>query len=79
LGIAASASLASLAVVSTSSTAKSSDDHVPSLDYGWSHAGFFDAFDAKAIRRGYQVYKEVRRRVEGKGRGRRGSGRLLVL
>lgn len=39
--------------------ARASDDHVPSLEYGWNHTGFLDAFDAKAIRRGYQVYTEV--------------------
>jgi len=31
--------------------------HAP--HYSWDHTGFLDAFDHKAIRRGYQVYKEV--------------------
>mmetsp|Transcript_12912 Transcript_12912/g.30627 ORF Transcript_12912/g.30627 Transcript_12912/m.30627 type:complete len:277 (+) Transcript_12912:43-873(+) len=56
--------LLGLGLLSSSSTpsstvARSSDDHIPSLHYGWNHQGFLDAFDAKAIRRGYQVYKEV--------------------
>lgn len=36
-----------------------SDDHVPALDYGWSHHGALASYDAKSVRRGYQVYKEV--------------------
>ncbi|GMH53812.1 hypothetical protein TL16_g01534 [Triparma laevis f. inornata] len=51
-------SLATLGLLTTT-TSKSSDDHIPSLGYAWTHTGFLDAFDAKAVRRGYQVYKEV--------------------
>ena len=36
-----------------------SDDHIPSLDFGWSHHGPLAAFDAAGVRRGFQVYKEV--------------------
>lgn len=38
----------------------SGEDHIPSLDYGWSHHGAFQAFDKKAVRRGFQVYRQVR-------------------
>jgi ubiquinol-cytochrome c reductase cytochrome c1 subunit len=36
-----------------------SDDHVPSLEIAWSHHGALAAYDAKSVRRGFQVYKEV--------------------
>jgi ubiquinol-cytochrome c reductase cytochrome c1 subunit len=36
-----------------------SDDHVPSIDLGWDHHGAMSAYDAKGVRRGFQVYKEV--------------------
>jgi len=43
----------------TLTASRASDDHVPNLTYDWNHTGYLDAFDAKAIRRGYQVYTEV--------------------
>ena len=36
-----------------------SDDHAPSLDYGWSHHGALQSFDHASIRRGFQVYRQV--------------------
>eukprot|EP01041_Mallomonas_annulata_P013128 gene13128-27746_t len=36
-----------------------SDDHIPSLDYGWSHHGALASFDYASIRRGFQVYRQV--------------------
>jgi ubiquinol-cytochrome c reductase cytochrome c1 subunit len=36
-----------------------SDDHIPALDYGWSHHGALASFDYASIRRGFQVYKQV--------------------
>lgn len=36
-----------------------SDDHIPSLDYGWSHHGALASFDYAGIRRGFQVYRQV--------------------
>lgn len=35
------------------------DDQLHPPEYPWSHKGPFSAFDAAAIRRGYQVYKNV--------------------
>jgi len=35
------------------------DDQLHWAEYPWAHAGPFDAFDAAAIRRGYQVYRQV--------------------
>lgn len=55
----AQAATAAVAASSAPSTARCSDDHVPSLSPGWNHTGAFQAFDAKAVRRGFQVYKEV--------------------
>ena len=55
---AASAAVA-VTVAAAARSADCSDDHVPSLDLGWSHHGPLAAFDAKAVRRGFQVYKEV--------------------
>ena len=40
-------------------TALASDDHVPPLDFGFSHSGMLSALDSSSVRRGYQVYKEV--------------------
>jgi ubiquinol-cytochrome c reductase cytochrome c1 subunit len=37
----------------------SGEDHIPSLDYGWSHHGALASFDAASIRRGFQVYRQV--------------------
>lgn len=35
------------------------EDHIPSLDYGWSHHGALQSFDYASIRRGFQVYRQV--------------------
>lgn len=35
----------------------SGEDHIPSLDYGWSHHGALASYDYKSIRRGFQVLK----------------------
>lgn len=52
--------VAAAAVVSVAaSKADCSADHVPSLDIGWSHHGALQSLDAKAVRRGFQVYTEV--------------------
>lgn len=37
----------------------SGEDHIPSLDYGWSHHGALASFDYKSVRRGFQVYRQV--------------------
>jgi len=39
--------------------AKCSDDHIPALDYGWSHHGALASYDYASIRRGFQVYKQI--------------------
>ena len=36
-----------------------SDDHIPALDYGWSHHGALASYDYASIRRGFQVYKQI--------------------
>ncbi|GAB5032694.1 cytochrome c1 [Nannochloropsis oceanica] len=36
-----------------------SADHVPSIDYGWNHHGLLASYDYPAVRRGFQVYREV--------------------
>lgn len=43
----------------TKSTECSGEDHIPSLDYGWSHHGAMASFDYASIRRGFQVYRQV--------------------
>ena len=45
--------------LSTSSAKCSGEDHIPSLDYGWSHHGALASFDYGSIRRGFQVYRQV--------------------
>jgi ubiquinol-cytochrome c reductase cytochrome c1 subunit len=45
--------------LSSSSTKCSGEDHIPSLDYGWSHHGALASFDYGSIRRGFQVYRQV--------------------
>lgn len=47
------------ALVGSSSIALSNEDHISPEPLHWSHYGPLQAFDAKAVRRGYQVYKEV--------------------
>jgi len=37
----------------------SGEDHIPSLDLGWNHHGALASFDYSAVRRGYQVYRQV--------------------
>jgi len=38
---------------------KCNEDHIPSIDLGWSHHGALASFDYKSIRRGFQVYRQV--------------------
>lgn len=47
------------AVGLTTSTSLCSEDHIPSLPLEWPHHGVLSAYDAKGVRRGYQVFKEV--------------------
>jgi len=35
------------------------EDHIPSLDFGWSHHGALASYDYGSIRRGFQVYRQV--------------------
>jgi len=58
----ATAAAATLAVAATTATVAVADEaehglHPPS--YPWSHDGFFSSYDARAIRRGFQVYQQV--------------------
>jgi cytochrome c1 len=46
-------------IASNTSTKCSGEDHIPSLDYGWSHHGALASFDYRSIRRGFQVYRQV--------------------
>ena len=48
-----------IASLSTSSAKCSGEDHIPSLDYGWSHHGALASFDYSSVRRGFQVYRQV--------------------
>ena len=49
-----------LSCIASNTTAKcSGEDHIPSLDYGWSHHGALASFDYGSIRRGFQVYRQV--------------------
>ena len=34
----------------------SGEDHIPSLDYGWSHHGAMSSYDYKSIRRGNYIF-----------------------
>uniref|UniRef100_A0A7R9YFS8 Cytochrome c domain-containing protein n=1 Tax=Pinguiococcus pyrenoidosus TaxID=172671 RepID=A0A7R9YFS8_9STRA len=54
-----SAGVLGAAAATTGGVAFASDDHIPSLNPGWTHNGFFSSYDYKAVRRGFQVYKEV--------------------
>lgn len=52
--------LGSMSVASLINTSEcSGEDHIPSLDYGWSHHGALASFDYASIRRGFQVYRQV--------------------
>jgi ubiquinol-cytochrome c reductase cytochrome c1 subunit len=37
----------------------SGEDHIPALDYGWTHHGAMASYDYASIRRGFQVYRQV--------------------
>lgn len=37
----------------------SGEDHIPALDYGWSHHGALASYDYASVRRGFQVYRQV--------------------
>ena len=50
---------AALVASNISATDCSGEDHIPSLDYGWSHHGALSSFDHASIRRGFQVYRQV--------------------
>lgn len=43
----------------SSAPTKCSEDHIPALDYGWSHHGALASYDYKSVRRGFQVYRQV--------------------
>lgn len=45
--------------VADSKVSRCSDDHVPALDYGWTHHGALASYDYASIRRGFQVYRQV--------------------
>lgn len=43
----------------TVGVAFASDDGMHPQHYDWSHKGYFSAFDTNALRRGYEVYRQV--------------------
>lgn len=55
----AMACAAAIMVLPDKEAAKCNEDHVPSLDYGWSHHGAMSSFDYASVRRGFQVYRQV--------------------
>ena len=58
--IAAGLSSSILAGLALKNSIKNSgEDHIPSLDIGWNHHGAMQSFDTAAIRRGFQVYRQV--------------------
>lgn len=56
---AAGALAAAAAAVSAPSLTFSSDDVVHPPQFPWRHRGFFSSYDCAALRRGFQVYREV--------------------
>jgi ubiquinol-cytochrome c reductase cytochrome c1 subunit len=50
---------AALGGTTLSGVALCNEDHIPPILVGFDHEGPLQAFDAKAVRRGFQVYKEV--------------------
>lgn len=50
---------AAVAVASTTGVALSNDDVLHAPHHDWTHQGPLSAFDAKAIRRGHQVYSQI--------------------
>ncbi len=59
--VAAPAVLGGAALISAERerVSKCNEDHIPSIDLGWSHHGALASFDYKSIRRGFQVYRQV--------------------
>lgn len=56
---AAVATTAFAGVTAATKSSQCSDDHIPALDYKWSHHGAIASYDYASIRRGWQVYKQV--------------------
>lgn len=48
-----------VSMVVVGSIAQSSDDHIPPPEHPWFHQRLLGALDAKAVRRGHQVYTQV--------------------
>lgn len=48
-----------MSVANNNNVALCNEDHVPTMDYGWSHHGALASFDNASIRRGFQVYRQV--------------------
>jgi cytochrome c1 len=61
-GAAAAAGAAgALAALTVSAAADHEGEHgLESTSWPWSHSGLLDSYDHASIRRGYQVYKQVR-------------------
>lgn len=54
-----SAQLAAAAVTTLGGVTLCNEDCVPAAEHHWNHHGALAALDARAVRRGFQVYKEV--------------------
>jgi len=59
LSQAASGCFAGAVLASFPITKCSGEDHIQSLDYGWSHHGALSSYDYASVRRGFQVYRQV--------------------
>mmetsp|Transcript_12424 Transcript_12424/g.24656 ORF Transcript_12424/g.24656 Transcript_12424/m.24656 type:complete len:293 (-) Transcript_12424:14-892(-) len=57
--VAGAAAIGVAGVAILGAVASCSDDHIPAPDYPFEHKGMLAAFDKAAVRRGYQVYREV--------------------
>lgn len=52
--------MASLAVAAGVSVADEAEHGLHAADFPWPHDGFFSSYDHRSIRRGFQVYQQVR-------------------
>lgn len=56
---AASAATATLSLVGSSATARCDDETLHAASYPWEHLGLLSSYDCGALRRGFQVYRQV--------------------
>lgn len=72
-GFAATAGIAGAGTLATAFADSEADDGLHAPHFHWNHTGMLGAFDHFSIRRGHQVYQQVRGPPSRQGDGERGD------